>query len=253
MNLYRSDSPDLERTAPDVPPHGDLTSAPGGDSTGAGLRAELAAAHEREMMLRGELQHRVRNMLAVVRSIFSRTVAAGGDLDDVANHFQGRLDVLARYQVAAAAGARTTVDFETMIHDELQSVQAAGDPRVVADGPEIGIPQEAAQLLGLALHELVTNSIKFGTLSLPPERGTLSLRWGVAADRLDIVWEERGMPVLSAAPQRYGFGREFIEQALPYQLGAHTRYEIGAGVISCLIRVPLSRGIDAKREDQNGS
>ncbi|UYY57514.1 sensor histidine kinase [Sphingomonas sp. S2-65] len=239
MNLYRSDSMSPERTA------GDLATRPDGD-----LRAALAAAQEREMLLRGELQHRVRNMLAVVRSIFARTVAAGGNLDDVANHFQGRLDVLARYQAAAVTGTHRTVDFETMIHDELQSVQAAGDPRVTFAGPEVGVPPDTALLIGLALHELVTNSIKFGTLSLPPERGTLAIGWTIEGDHLDIDWDERGMPVLGAAPQRHGFGRTFIEQALPYQLGAQTRYQIGPGTISCSIRVPLARGTASDGEAQ---
>ncbi|MBB5711924.1 sensor histidine kinase [Sphingomonas xinjiangensis] len=200
----------------------------------AGAQASLA----REQLWRDELQHRVRNMLAIVRSIFARTVAAGGDLEDVANHFNGRLDVLTRYQLVHGVGPDATLDFQTMVHDELQSIHAAGDPRVTCEGPEVRVPQNTAQLLGLALHELATNSIKFGIFSLLPERGTLAIRWRVAPDGFHFNWDERGMAVLGAAPLRQGFGREFIEQALPYQLGARATLDVLPGQVSCDIHVP---------------
>lgn len=210
--------------------------------------ARAQADHERAQLLRGELQHRVRNMLAVVRSIFARSVAAGGTLEDVADHFRGRLDVLARYQNAGITGPGGSCDFETMVRDELQSVQAAADLRVTCEGPEVRLPQASAQIVGLALHELVTNSIKFGTLSLPPDRGTLAIRWRVEDD-FHVHWEERGMAVLGSAPLRHGFGREFIEQALPYQLGARTALEIRAGAVSCDIHVPLWDNESSDSED----
>jgi two-component sensor histidine kinase len=220
--------------------------APALPQTDAELRAQLAAARRalqsaeaRERALRGELQHRVRNMLAIVRSIFARTVSAGGELEDVANHFKARLDVLARYQVVRGVRTDGMTDFETMVHDELQSAQAARDPRVTCEGIEIRVPQDTAQLLGLALHELITNSIKFGTLSLPPDRGTLAIRWCVEAGSFRLSWRERGMAVLGAAPLRQGFGREFLEQALPYQLGGRSEFAITPGMVSCDIHVPL--------------
>ena len=227
--------------------------------TDAALHAQLAAARRalieaeaRERLLRGELQHRVRNMLAIVRSIFARSVAAGGDLETVADHFKGRLDVLARYQVARGAAPDGMVDFETMVQDELQSAQAARDSRVTWEGPEIRVPQDAAQLLGLALHELITNSIKFGTLSLPPDRGTLAIRWGLENDSFHFAWEECGMAVLGPAPLRQGFGREFIEQALPYQLGARTALAITPGAVSCDIHLPLWDSAPRDSEDLVG-
>lgn len=230
---------------------GGASGAPPGEDA-ADLRDQLAAAragldaaerradaaHARERALCGELQHRVRNMLAVVRSIFARTVAAGGELADVADHFTGRLNVLARYQLLRGVGTGAGIDFETMVHDELQSVHASGDPRVTCEGPEVTVPADIAQLLGLALHELATNSIKFGMLAMPPERGTLTVVWHMATDGFHLAWRERGMTVMRATPLRSGFGREFIEQALPYQLGASALLEIGGGSVSCDIRVP---------------
>jgi len=202
---------------------------------------ELREERERLVLLRGELQHRVRNMLAVVRSIFSRSVAAGGASEDMADHFRGRLDVLARYQLTRAFEPGGSADFETMVRDELQAARSAGDPRILVEGPTVRLWYDAAQLVGLAIHELATNSIKFGTLSSPADRAQLSIRWKVVGDVLRITWHETGVAVLAPAPIRTGFGREFIEEALPYQLGAVTRFDLAPGEFSCTMAFPLGK------------
>jgi two-component sensor histidine kinase len=198
-----------------------------------------AAGREREAMLRGELQHRVRNALALVRSIFARTVATGGDLEDLANHFQGRLDVIARYQLSRTHEPGGTVDLDAMVRDELLSFHSSADPRVLVTGPEVRLGHETAQVMGLALHELATNSIKFGVLGSSDTRGQLRIAWRAAGGRLHFQWEESGVAVLGAAPFHSGFGREFIEQALPYQLGAESSFVLRPGGLDCTIELPL--------------
>jgi two-component sensor histidine kinase len=205
------------------------------------LNQSLQQQREREKLLLGELQHRVRNMLAVTRSIFVRTVATGRSLEGVANHFTGRLDVLARYQLTHAHDPGGSADFETMVRDELQSAAAAADPRVHIEGPEIRLAHEAAQLMGLAIHELFTNSIKFGVLSTSAERARLAIRWAVADERLEIEWTETGVAILAEAPISSGFGRIFIEEALPYQLRATSVFELAPGKLICRISLPLGQ------------
>jgi two-component sensor histidine kinase len=205
----------------------------------ANAERDRQAARDREALLRNELQHRIRNMLAIIRSIFSRTVAAGGSLDDVADHFRGRLDAIARYQTALSLDPRATIDFEQIVRDELHSFQFGDDPRIRISGAEVRLVPDVAQMIGLALHELVTNSIKFGVLATLEERGRLEMSWIMAGARLRFIWLETGVPVLSPAPLRRGFGREFIEQALPYQIGAETRFELRPGGLFCEIVVPL--------------
>lgn len=194
---------------------------------------------ERERALRGELQRQVRNNLALVRSIFTRSVAAGGSLEELVEHFQGRLDVLARYQLSRAQEQGDAVDFETMVRDELLTFQANADARVTVAGPELRLEHDAALAMGLALHELTSNSIKFGILSSTDPRAWLRIGWWLADARLRVLWEEGGIAILASAPLRVGFGREFIEQALPYQLGAETRFEFRPGGLSCAIDLPL--------------
>jgi two-component system CheB/CheR fusion protein len=227
----------------------------------AGLRAELArltaelesaqrdllSEGERKRLLQDELQHRVRNMLAVVRSIFTRSVAASDSLEDMADHFRGRLDLLARYQMTRSIEPAGSADLEMMVHDELQTAQADNDERVSAGGPPVHLPLDVAQLVGLALHELATNSIKFGVLSSTSERAKLFIEWSIDAGTLRICWRETGVSIVSRAPIRFGFGRELIENAMPYQLGAVTEFDASPGKFSCLIELPIEETDRAKR------
>jgi two-component sensor histidine kinase len=202
---------------------------------------EAREARNSEMLLRGELQHQVRNMLAIIRSIFARTVASGGSLEEVADHFRGRLDAIARYQSLQASDPRQELDFEQhILREELQSFQFGDDPRIGIAGPEVLLRGDLVQLIGLAIHELVTNSIKFGVLASPRGRARLEISWELGEDRLEFEWREQGLSMIAATPPIRGFGREFIEQALPYQIGAETHFELRPGGVSCRIAIPLS-------------
>jgi two-component sensor histidine kinase len=233
-----------------------IVSEPQGDATSARtervemqgaldrVRIDLEAANLALYSSRGrvealdaELQHRVRNILAVVRSIFSRTVGNADTLEHVESHFTGRLDALARYQLRATSSV--AFDLEDMIHDTLMTYASLDHPRVDIEGPEVRLNGRTAESIGLALHELATNSIKFGMLSPSNDRGTLRIRWETKQGVLRFEWEEAGIVVMSAAPLPMGFGREFIEQGLPYQLGGETSFELSAGRLRCTLAIPL--------------
>jgi two-component sensor histidine kinase len=235
--------PGLDR----VRPQGDASSPAEIDS----LRAELLAARqrleelereravsaEREMLLRNEVQHRVRNMLAIIRSIFSRTVETDPLIEDRGDHFRGRLDALARFQVVRGVNLLGSYDLEDILRDELHSFEF--DQRIEFAGPEVVLNNDTAQLIGLAVHELTTNAIKFGALASADDRTRLKIGWSLADGSLRLAWRETGVSVMAPAPVRTGFGREFIEQALPYQLTATTRFELKPGGLSCTIEIPL--------------
>jgi len=209
---------------------------------GALERQEL---RDREAQLRHELHHRVRNTLATVRSIFSRTVNTSASLEQLADHFSGRLEAISRFQPIwslESADHRGAFDLEHMLRDELHSFRFGDDPQIVIKGPEVRLQTDVAQLLGLAFHELVTNSIKFGVLAARDDRRRLVVSWTLHDDRLRILWRESGVSVITSAPMPRGFGREFIEEALPYQLAAETSFELRPGHVSCLIEIPLDAG-----------
>jgi len=198
---------------------------------------------ERQEALLAELQHRVRNILSLVRSVFSRTLEAGGSLEDIADHFRGRLDSLGRTQVGVTRTARGRVNLENLISDELLSVGESDGPRMLIDGPEVELSDRTVEGIGLAIHELTTNSLKYGALKT--ERGNVAISWTIERSEaigyhLDLVCNESGVPTLAVHPAHHGFGTELIEDALPYQLNAITGLQFRNGGVYCRIRVPLS-------------
>lgn len=102
----------------------------------------------------------------------------------------------------------------------------------------------SAQAIGLALHELVTNAVKYGAMTR--EEGRLDVLWRIEAvgpeARVILEWKERGVAT-SGPPKRKGYGSELIERSLPYQLGADTELLFEPDGIRCMIAVPLGRGV----------
>ena len=209
-------------------------------------------------LLLGELQHRVRNILAVVRSIVGRTVRNATDLEDAATHLEGRLDTLARTQSVFTRTGEADIDLEEMIREEMLSV-AATEAQLDIEGPPLRLRHEAAETFALAVHELTTNAIKYGALSQPS--GRLSVHWQVLNTRqgrkLSLEWRESGVKALALAPSRTGFGRELIERGLPHELGATTSMEFRSGGVRASIEVPLNDKVavldDDEREDAHAT
>jgi PAS domain S-box-containing protein len=206
---------------------------------------DLLRLQERQQLLVAELQHRVRNILTVIRSVFERTMEAGGGAEELADHFRGRLDSLARTQVVVTRSATGLVDLEELIRDELLSVGASESDKLIIAGPEVALPPKAAESIGLAIHELTTNALKYGALRI--SNGKLRIEWSVNSceregRRLVLRWVEEGVPAIPLKPAREGFGTELIREALPYRLGAETCLEIRGGGVRCSIAVPLPDG-----------
>jgi two-component sensor histidine kinase len=176
-------------------------------------------------------------MLAIMRSVFARTVENGTSLEDVAAHYQGRFDTIAPFLVGSAASGQEGYDLETLISDELLRYPVGGDDNVEINGPSERLPHAIAQPIALALHELVTNAVKFGALETP-RQGRLTIDWRRDNGDMVLRWRETGVPIVRSAPLPFGFGREFIEQGLPYQIGAETSFAIEPGGVVCLIRIP---------------
>jgi two-component system, chemotaxis family, CheB/CheR fusion protein len=202
---------------------------------------ERKQTERRLTLLLGELQHRVRNILGVVRSIVGRTVKSAGSVEELAAHLDGRLDTLARTQGVLARSDSGLVDLEEIIRDEMTAV-AAREEQIAVEGPSVRLRQEAAETFALALHELTTNALKYGALSEPA--GRLAVTWRVIhtghGERLSLEWRESGVRALDVRPARNGFGRELIERGLPYELGANTSLEFARGGVRALIEVPLT-------------
>lgn len=196
---------------------------------------------ERQKLLMAELQHRVKNILAVVRSIASRTLETTEDLEDFSAHFDGRLRALSRTQNVLTRTAMGRIDLDELVREELLTHAGHGEGQVEIVGPEISLRDRAAEIFALALHELATNAVKYGALSQP--KGRVSVTWRMlqtaAGGRLSLEWRESGVPALDPSPARHGFGRDLIERGLPYELGAATSLEFLPGGVRCTIELPL--------------
>lgn len=198
---------------------------------------------DRLTVLVGELQHRTRNLMAVVRSIAERTARGSRGLQDFKQKFSDRMDALARVQsLLSRLKEGDRVAFDELLRDELRAHEG---PRVTLEGPSgVLLRSSTVQVLAMAIHELATNAMKYGALAQP--RGRLSVRWRLQAPapggrlRLRVEWTESGVAIPSGTQSRGGAGRELIERALPYQLDAETSYVLGEDGVRCVISLPVS-------------
>lgn len=201
---------------------------------------DLRQLREHERRLLFELQHRVRNTLATVRSIARRTAEHSESVEDYAMHLEGRIDAFARVQSAVTRDPSGTLDLATLIADELDAAAAREGKGITLDGPETRLSSRAAELLGLAVHELVTNAIKNGVFS--PLGGSLDVRWEIEeGERLRIEWKETlGRPA-EHLHRRDGFGTVLLRRTLPYELKAQVQLDFAGEGLRCTIRIPLDQ------------
>jgi PAS domain S-box-containing protein len=213
----------------------------------AGIGQDITAMKETEGRLQTlvtELQHRTRNVIAVVNSLARKTLDESETLEAFATTFQDRLAALARVQgLLSRLEESERVDFAELVRQELEAHGALGSERLSISGPDgVLLRSRTVQTLALALHELATNAVKHGALG---NGGRLDLHWELEARDdeipvLHVTWHETGVPITAADAVRGGYGRELIERALPYQHKARTRYELRADGVFCTIAVPLT-------------
>lgn len=211
-------------------------------------RRALEESEQKLQVLVAELQHRTRNLIGVVSSIADKTIRTSVDLPDFRSRFRDRLGALARVQgLWSRLDEHDRVSFDELIHAELAAIVEANE-RVTLSGPAgVRLRSSTVQTLALALHELATNALKDGALKEPS--GMLSISWSLqpgsesSKPLLSIDWRETGvvMPSQASTHIRTGQGRELIERALPYQLGAKTSFAFQADGVHCTIAMPVSQ------------
>lgn len=205
---------------------------------------ETRRAHEHQQILLAELQHRVRNIMAMLGSLVTRSRLSADTVDEYARLLSGRLMSLARTQALLTQAANAGVSVHALAEQELKA-QAHSDAQYDLAGPDLTLPAKATEVLSLALHELTTNALKYGALSR--EDGHVSLRWKVEPQDgrpwLRMEWRERHpAPAGWFPPQRCGFGTSLIEQRVPYELGGIGRIAFEATGAVASIEFPLMDG-----------
>lgn len=170
----------------------------------------------------GELNHRSKNLLAMVQAIARQSGRGAADLAEFQHRFAERLQALAESHDVLVAADWSGADLGALVDRQLRQDLAERPDRVSVDGEPIALAPEAAHYLGLALHELHVNAVKHGALS--GETGSVAVRWRRTPEGATLEWTESGGPAV-VEPKRRGFGRTLLEQVAPTALG-------GTGVLT---------------------
>jgi PAS domain S-box-containing protein len=195
-------------------------------------------AHLRLLMR--ELTHRSKNLLAVIQAMARQTARHVGSIDAFLTQFGARLQALATSHDLLVQESWYGVSLFELVRSQLGHYLDRVGTQVSLDGPTVVLKPEAAQSLGLALHELATNAAKYGALSVPG--GHVSIRWkrlpATEGHGVEICWNEEGGPKVQQPEQR-GFGTMVIEQNLTRSLDAEVTLDFNSGGLRCRIVIPV--------------
>jgi two-component system, chemotaxis family, CheB/CheR fusion protein len=200
------------------------------------------AAERRLRLLLNELAHRVRNTLAVIQAIARHTRRDSKTLDQFIGRFEGRLAALASAHTLLVSSDWKGADLAELARGQLAPYIAGNPDRLRLQGERLSLPADLATPLGLALHELATNAVKHGSLSVPS--GTVNVSWttgGRNAPRaLKLVWTESGGPP-ARKPETSGFGNTLIDSVIP---GAKVRRQFRPSGLVCTIELTPPEAAD---------
>ncbi|MBM6595588.1 sensor histidine kinase [Microvirga pudoricolor] len=203
---------------------------------------DLRQAQEHERLLAAELQHRVRNTLAVTRSIAKRTAERSRTIEDFTRHFDGRLNAFARTQAVVTRDPTSGVDLEYIVSDELRAHGGRRGGNVRIEGPKLRLRSKPAETFGLAIHELATNAVKYGALSSPD--GEIDIRWRLrnqeGVSYLRFGWIESGLRLDPSRPVQRGFGLDMLERSLAYEFQAVTILSLERTGLHYHVDLPLT-------------
>jgi len=213
-----------------------------------GLTCALVDVTERKegeahlRLLLRELTHRSKNLLAVIQGMARQTARYAGSIDSFLDQFGARLQALAASHDLLVRESWHGASLGELIHSQLGGYLDRSASQVSVEGPALALKPEAAQNLGLALHELVVNAAKFGALSVPS--GRVSITWRRRGDRddnsVELDWLEELGPTVKTRRKK-GFGSLVIERNLTRALDARVKMEFDPKGLHCLIEIPASQ------------
>lgn len=193
---------------------------------------ERKHAEERQNLLAREVDHRAKNALALAQSIVRLT--RGDNVKAYVQSVEGRINALARVHTVLSLSSWQGAEIRRLVDEELAPYSVGS--RITLSGPEVQLRPATAQTLALALHELVTNSAKYGALS--SQSGRLAVNWQDATGVLELIWEEKGGPPVQVPVSR-GFGTRSVIASIESQLGGKADFDWQPEGLLCRLSVPL--------------
>jgi light-regulated signal transduction histidine kinase (bacteriophytochrome)/CheY-like chemotaxis protein len=192
-------------------------------------------AAERQELLIAELNHRVRNILGVIRGLIRQSKPHDDSIDSFVELVDGRIHALARAHNQITDDHWGPAPIQALVDAEAAAFLADRPDRIVTSGSYVLLNPQAYSTMALVIHELVTNSAKYGSLS---DSGTVTIDWRrVDGDDLAIEWRERGGPPVKP-PTRRGFGTTIIERSVPYDLGGEATVDYRPDGVIARFRIP---------------
>ena len=187
---------------------------------------ERSRNSEKQELLIAELNHRVRNILNLIRGLVQQSNTGAGSVEDFAEVVGSRIQALARAHDQITRQHWAPASLKELIRNECMAYAQNFGDRIRVDGPDAYLKPEAFTAIALVIHELLTNSVKYGAIS--DSSGVIDLNIAECpGGGIDLHWRESGGPAVQA-PSRRGFGSTIIERSIPYELGgrADIRFEV---------------------------
>lgn len=199
--------------------------------------SQRKAAEKQQLLLMGELDHRVKNTLALVMSICKRTASTEETVAGFQAAFTGRIQALAATHTLLADRNWSSISIAEIVSLELDPFVSSAQARLKVEGVSVFLLPRAAIALGLVIHELATNAVKYGALSNDMGRVLVKVSHDPANAWLGIEWVETGGPTI-APPTKRGFGQTVITRSLQYTPAGGAEIEYPPEGVRCRIRIP---------------
>jgi two-component sensor histidine kinase len=199
---------------------------------------ERKQLEDHKTALISELDHRVKNVLATVSAVASRTLETSSSMVEFVAALNGRIKSMAITQELLSTRQWQGIPLAELVHRELAPYATASNTHI--DGPDVVLGVEAGQMLAMVFHELATNAAKFGAISV--KSGSVSVRWNLGCNEhsengLSIRWEESGGPPV-IQPTRSGYGSSVVRELVPYELGGTVELAHLPEGVRCNLHIP---------------
>ena len=204
-----------------------------------GLTAALARERryrERQRLLADELNHRVKNNLTIVQAIARQTLKPEACRPEVRAELESRLFALGSAHEVLTRRNWQPVQLTELLTNLLGSIGVDAE-RVTLSGPGLVLQPKTAITMTLAVHELATNALKYGALSVGG--GRVEIDWRVDAEKLQVRWQEHDGPAVQA-PVKRGFGTSMVEKALARDFGGSAKIQFLRDGVICLMEAPMN-------------
>ncbi len=210
---------------------------------------ERAKAQAQQELLIAELNHRVRNILNLIRGLINQSQREAGSIEEFSDIVGGRISALASAHDNITKGNWSSAPLRELIDTEAHAYLTDRNDRLIVNGPEAMIAPEAYTVLALVIHEMITNSAKYGSLSDSTGRLTIDIVQN-ADTSLNLHWRESGGPPVKP-PSRRGFGSTIIERSIPFELGGDAKVEYKLSGLEAEFCVPV-RYLSWRSADSTG-